>query len=571
MTLLQFSADLIAAILSLCGVSSIEELSEDELERYRSLSSRPVCINVVPQSRLLSCGIFSPYQVASLVDFRERSGDILSFAELSLVDGFGEQFIQQVRHFISLESYSAPGHSSSAHHASDHEGLVRTTISSGYGYASKYRAVFNDRWMASAVLKSTVHPSLSAPDIYGFSASCDLRKVKIIAGDFVCRFGQGLALWNSFSLSGFSSAGAYYRNPTGASPYWGFSDTYLRGLASCFSLGKCSLTGAFSVKDWISAANASWYFRHGQLAATALVQTPPGSNLKLFKTSADFRAGFRGVDFCGEICADWLNMCFATTLSSSFKLSQSLKASLNLRMYPDKFDTSLSGASSSSSKCSNEAGGAVGLAMSFGDWLNLPSGTSARRFTSFLCADYVMNPVSKDASVKYSTQLKPLVTAEIWLTGYLKTSVRASFRLRNYGRHFKADIRDDMVFDNGKLFFQTRLNYVRCISNAFLAFADQGCKTEKFSIYLRQGLFVVDNWDDRIYAYERTAPGNFKVPSYYGRGLWFSAFASFRLGRWGKLSFRAGRTLWPEKWNSEKKPGKTELDFQLNVHLHGKS
>ena len=81
--------DRMGAILYLCGAESEEELDEQEVERFSGFLSRPLEINIASRSRLLSSGLMSQYQVASLCDYRSRSGDILSVAELALVDGFG--------------------------------------------------------------------------------------------------------------------------------------------------------------------------------------------------------------------------------------------------------------------------------------------------------------------------------------------------------------------------------------------------------------------------------------------------------------------------------------------------
>ena len=65
----------------------------------------------------------------------------------------------------------------------------------------------------------------------------------------------------------------------------------------------------------------------------------------------------------------------------------------------------------------------------------------------------------------------------------------------------------------------------------------------------RLGCYMVDNWDDRIYVYERDAPANFNVPAYYGRGLWTSLYVSYKPVTWCRLYVRG----------AYKKPGNAEL------------
>ena len=98
-----------------------------------------------------------------------------------------------------------------------------------------------------------------------------------------------------------------------------------------------------------------------------------------------------------------------------------------------------------------------------------------------------------------------------------------------------------------------------------------GRKSEDYSIYLRGTLFLVDNWDDRIYSYERDAPGNFTVPAYYGRGFSVSAVGGSRF-RFGirkkktlKVYFRVVSTRYP--FMIEPKPARTEAKLQVMASL----
>ena len=80
---------------------------------------------------------------------------------------------------------------------------------------------------------------------------------------------------------------------------------------------------------------------------------------------------------------------------------------------------------------------------------------------------------------------------------------------------------------------------------------------------------MVDDWDDRIYAYERDAPGSFSVPAYYGRGYWLALTAGWKISRGFRLYFRGAYQDYP--WlrpsETEKKPAKAEIRLQLAVDL----
>ena len=69
------------ALLTLTGASCVEELSEDEIQRFQSLAAHPVDLNQAGRSRLLATGLLTPFQVASLLDYRSRTGAVLSWSE----------------------------------------------------------------------------------------------------------------------------------------------------------------------------------------------------------------------------------------------------------------------------------------------------------------------------------------------------------------------------------------------------------------------------------------------------------------------------------------------------------
>ena len=104
---------------------------------------------------------------------------------------------------------------------------------------------------------------------------------------------------------------------------------------------------------------------------------------------------------------------------------------------------------------------------------------------------------------------------------------------------------------------------------SFLSYLEGGYKTDILTLWLRAGLFRVDDWADRIYAYERDAPGNFSVPAYYGRGFWLSLVSGLKLSGWGRLYFRASYTgyPWASPGQEKKKPGRAELKIQMSFNL----
>ena len=151
--------------------------------------------------------------------------------------------------------------------------------------------------------------------------------------------------------------------------------------------------------------------------------------------------------------------------------------------------------------------------------------------------------------------------------GCLYAEFRVTERLRTWGLKSRTDIRADLSYEHGSWVASVRGNVLAADGIGMLGYAEGGYKVrENLKIYIRQGVFRVDDWDDRIYVYERDAPGNFNVPAFYGRGVWGSFYVAARFARWGSAYLRASYTTYP-LMHENKKPGKVELKFQLTLHL----
>ena len=160
-------------------------------------------------------------------------------------------------------------------------------------------------------------------------------------------------------------------------------------------------------------------------------------------------------------------------------------------------------------------------------------------------------------------QLKGLVTWEMMLTDYLQLSLRLNERVRNWEeKAFRTDIRIELEQFSRRFTSTLRLNVVNSVSTSFLTYAEGGFHADRLTFHLRQGLFLIDHWEDRIYVYERDAPGSFNVPAYYGRGLWTAFTVAWKFSRWGRVYARAGITSYPFMGEEKKKPGKAELKLQ---------
>ena len=339
------------AVLLLCGAGTLEELSEDEWERYRHLADHPRDLNACTRSAMLSSGLFSPFQAASLLDRRMRDGDILSYTELGYTDGFTPELARALSHFVVLRSRNPPGKPSVPQlHAS----LLLRTSCSGSSSVPAARAALqtaaahstsganstasgknpsaatsssasgkNDPFSGSAAFgiktaislegrldafwsarKSysdrTFGPGTISLAIYGKSIPG-----RILLGDYSARFGQGLLLWSGFSIAGFSSVQSFRRNASGLSASSSFTRT-LHGIGLDLALGRSTISAVWSTpvqstNPRLLALNYNHIFRTSSTGATLLAD--PG---RLYAASIDFRAGLPRLSLSGEFAFELL-------------------------------------------------------------------------------------------------------------------------------------------------------------------------------------------------------------------------------------------------------------------------
>lgn len=572
----------IAAIVAVTGAEEAEALDAEEIERYLSFMLHPLDLNGTPRGKLLSCGFLTPFQVASLEDYRKRCGDVLSVTELSLIEGFGEEFSRNLAPFVSLSSRSLPGHP-----AADTMLLRNTVISRA--------SLKGDKIGTGLKLKSSfgesVTLSFAEKDLQSWGGAISWAggrwPGKFLVGDFNARFGQGLALWSGMSLSGFSSVSSICRNGAGISPSWSYSGagTY-RGVAADFQVGRFVISsfaafpglkafceGNRGEVSFMPGGNVSWYGKSGQLGLTAfwLSERIGGDPNGLFyqaggKVSVDGKLSWRGMTFFGESAFDCYSGSAAGAGGLTVPFLDGWRFGLAARFYPASFSASGASGIRAWTGTSNEKGVVLGV------------GKRNTSITADIAAKW------NDPSVM---QVKVLAKVPFQLTPAMVLSLRVSERFRPYEPVLvhRAGARADLDWSSSGLSAaygepegnawkaRLRLEGLYCRAASGLAYLEGGRKTDRFSAYLRSTFFLVDNWDDRIYSYERDAPGNFTVPAYYGKGYSLSAVASakfrFRLGGrrlWTlRLYSRASMVRYP--FMEQEKPAGSELKFQVQLEV----
>lgn len=539
---------ILAAILLLTGASSAEDLDESTLERFEALEARPLPVNMVPPSRLLSSGLFTAYQVASLSDYRSRCGDVLSVEELALIDGFAGGVARALEPFISFDSRNIPGAPAKDtlifRNTLVGKGSFRTGARAGYGV--------KDRFSIEGVFESSV---VYSPN--GLKANATVygrrRPWKMVFGDYNLRYGQGLSLWSGFEMSGIYGISSLTKRPSGISPSFSYSAPGARrGIAAEAGFGRHSAALFVSTDAFrdVSAGGAwSLLFPAGQVGCHIV-----GDNLlrsPSLRISADASINIKGYALAGEVAVQALKGRVAGLVSFSTPSYRGFRIGTRAIVRPSGYSGRKYGEY------------AVALAGEYAGGRYVPVsgrtgfGSSELRHKGVFSVSAEALPVKGGdtsrkrlkAVLQYSCRLSPNVLAQAKAYTYLYT-----YQASRHG--FRADLQT--VF--GRWSADARLEMAFSKRYGLLSYIEGGYCGKYAKGFFRVTGFAADAWADRVYCYERDISGSFSAPAYSGRGVSLSAFGacSFRLRRRFTLKFSTRGFLTMKK----PAPWKAGLNFQ---------
>ena len=489
--------DYIANVLRITGAGSAEELDSEVLEHFEHLKNHPLRINNASVRTLEKSQLLSGYQIFTLREYIRTSGAVTSVSELSLIDGFGGGYAQAISPFVSMDAGKVYADSAGIRA----EASVKLT-------SSRSTSDHGVRAFVTARRTEITVSERSGAACAGIAMYSKSGRTCYYAGNFNVRTGQGLAMWSNFSLSGFSGASSFCRRAQGITLSRGFSGTRLRGLAAETDRGRVSflsfISPGFSGEDAVGGAEVSYY---GDNYKAGISSVASGAMLK---TSADARVCIKGTDLFGEFCRDWRSGSVAVVCGSSLEFLSGTLSILG-RAYGKTFPADYTGAVRSRSKASDE--------------LAVTTGYEGR--SSCIVVDISKKQSSGQSRAKLLYDRTILFTQSASLL--VRCTVTEPFRgSTDTGRE---EMRAD--FSLGKGLFSTvfRLQGVHGQGFAGLMYAEGVMRQEKWGASARMVRFDARAWSDRIYMYERDAPGNFSVSTCYGNGYSVSSFvwASLRI------------------------------------------
>lgn len=252
-----------------------DEMSTDRLEQLQQFIETPLSLNVASQEDMLSSGLFNDFQIFSILDYRQRYGDILSAGELSVLTGFDTTVVATLVPFISFEqpnegqrfrkghgqlhyTITLPASADTTWIGSPIGILVRGKLTPQQGVHAGFVAEKDpgEEWLSSGGGTDLSSGFLQLTSRNG--------RFTITGGDFQARFGQGLALWTGYVPYRSSTLAQNLYKPAGLSPNYSRNENgYLRGLALRFSCKRFHVSSYYSQRwrDAIIESDSSESYR----------------------------------------------------------------------------------------------------------------------------------------------------------------------------------------------------------------------------------------------------------------------------------------------------------------------
>ncbi|MDR3287784.1 MAG: helix-hairpin-helix domain-containing protein [Prevotellaceae bacterium] len=596
---------------------------EQLYEQFTTLLNNPINLNAATRKDLEQLYILSDFQISSILEYLKSNGKMLSKYELAFVHGFDDALAESLYPFVSATSDNEYISKSDTAKFKDmitrgeHQIIARAKqlVEKQAGYKddattkfrgsplslyTRYSYKYRDR------LKWNITTEKDAGEKYfdfiSGHVQYDSKKTlkRLIVGDFQAQFGQGLVLWNGFSINK-SVVGTVVRKR--ARGVYGYSSTdenkYFRGVAANIESGRFNISVLASYKNRDATITDSTNNLFKTLQTTGLHRTNSEMKGKNFVSETAFggnvnyeyknlRVGISGLwhgfgaDYVRDLQpynifelnktsnynysadAQWMwkriilfaetafdpNTKNASVVGATLGLEQNIQLSLLYRNYAHDYQSLYAQGFSDGTKTENEEGFFLSAAFSPLQKVNF---SGYFDIFSFSWLKYRINAPSQGYSYAVRIDYTPNYNVNMYVNVKQKNN-KENFTPENAKI---AQTVDKSVFHInyninytlfGNLKMKSRVEYATVkIGNqprekGFMFFQDIAYSFKKlpFAVSLRYAYFNTDSWNTRIYAYEDDVLYAYSIPAYYSKGQrrYFNLKYSIskRINLWLRLS-----------------------------------
>jgi len=627
------------------------------LDELHYFSEHPIDLNRATDESLSKLHLLSELEIDALLNHLERYGKLNNLYELQAIKGWTPEIIQRIFPFVmagngrEIERMSGDKFV----HDGQHDLFLRYSrilnAQDGYqvdeqenGSLPKFRGSPNHNYLRYKYsYKSNLRLGITAEKDAGEAlfpshtkgfdfqsghlqyAGKGLVK-KIIIGDFLTQFGQGLTLWNgpSFGKSVRTMHIKFIQN--GLKPYTSVDENrFMRGMGIILTKRRFQLTLFASGKsvdanlvDSISSFPAFSSFQQSGFHRTtqelkdkdAVRERIAGGNITFkqhrmtmgftcFKsiylgtylptatiynefTLKDNKMGALGFNYAyrdkgrhwfGEISRDD-NGAWATVHGLMAAIHPSVSLSALYRKFGESFQNSLSGAFSENSKPVNEEGLYLGCEIKLSRVMHLSAYCDQFRFPWLKFGNH-----APSSGIEYLAQwsFKPSKSKELYLryrhrnkSKNTEEQVHISYLEGVSDQHLRLHTRYSV---SETIHFKTRLEWsiyqqgLGQKEHGFLFYHDMIFKKKNGStaISLRYAVFDTDSYAARIYAYENDLLYTWNIPSYSAKGSRFYIMLKQGVGR--TLDFWLRYSIWVYNNKDHIGNGPTKIDGRVKSEM----
>lgn len=247
------------------------------IEDLEELAEKPLNINSTSEAELSRLYVLNDIQINKLLAYIKEFGPAYSIFELNTIDGFSPDILINIEPFIWFGPAEIKSNKfSDAIKYGNHQLLLRGlgTIQKAQGYQAKedgttryegnqyryytrYRFESRDKFSVGVTAeKDPGEAFLKGSNKNGFdfysghlSAKINTTIENITVGDFIVRSGQGLVLWQEYSMGKSENIMNISKTNRGVRPFTSVEENlFFRGIASTLKFGSTRLSLFYSQK-----------------------------------------------------------------------------------------------------------------------------------------------------------------------------------------------------------------------------------------------------------------------------------------------------------------------------------
>ena len=230
---------------------------QEILDDLTYLGQHPLAINSATKEEMRRLHILSEFLIDNLIEYRTKTGQILSIYEMAVIEGFNPDLLQKLEPFVCFETQEKEIKS----RKSENEIFVRSTRAfSNSGnenknpdykgsmerYYLRFKHTSTDYEYGMVAEKDPGEAFFAGGNKYGFDyagAYCNFRigssGQRVFIGDYHIGFGQGLVASQGFSMGKSSETTQIFRSAQGIRSSSSTDENqFFRGIASKLNFGQ---------------------------------------------------------------------------------------------------------------------------------------------------------------------------------------------------------------------------------------------------------------------------------------------------------------------------------------------